>query len=383
MTLNRRATCCSSILLASFCVLALCVPVSAAAEEQDARPRTHIRHYSEGEVHANLERILTRAAEVELRSALIEVLPEIHDIQNGPEEVSRASGVGAPREEILLELTDNLEGELFLVGTYTVERRRISLHYRLIDVQRQEVLAEIVREGEIDLVVDRLVADSVQGLLAQIEGHLVELRQERAQMLRSQTSPDPPGEIPGGGEHRAGPSEIHSASLRLELGVSGSTIVSIGEFAPYIPYGYLLRSTLTLWLGEGEVRFGLGASAGYQRMLPAEEGMAAVVRSFVPLGIDMSISARESSAISPRIELSGGVAIRIDDGSTASERIATAIPYASAGVGANFSFNDQFALGAFVSMRSLFHIYQERGESESKVEPIIGILPGLSVFYRL
>lgn len=367
-----------SVLIGIGGLFAVYVPQTILAEDSDEWPRAVVEHYAEGERPENLERTLVRTVEAELPRARLKPLPR---------RVSHETDRQPPSEEYLLEHADEVDGELLLAGVYSLSGRRLRLHYRVIDAQRREVLAEAEREGTVDLVLDRMVASLLQDLLKQAEDRLSELRRQRAQVVRSQppqARPEARGpeeivpEVPSVGNDRRA-----RRARRLELTVRGNGIISVGEFAPYLPYGYTTDSTLLVWLGEGNMRFGLGGRAGYQHLLPAEEGLAGFVRSFVPLGVDTQLSAWHSNPVSLRLSLTGGAAMRIDDGSTASKRIAAAVPYASAAVGANLALGERFGIGVESAIRSLFHIYREDGESEPQVEPIIGFSPGLSLHYRL
>lgn len=368
-----RQSCGFPVFFAIAGLFAVYAPQTLSAEESDDRPRAVVEHYAEGKTAEDLEGILVRAVEIELRR---------DGLKARPGDVSREAGVQPPSEEYLLEHAAEVNGELLLAGTYALSERSLELHYRMIDVKRQEVLAEGVREDEVDLVLDRMVTDLLRDLLRQSEERVSELRQQRAEIARSQT-PEPRREAPEEPPPQPTSAGVEQPTRRLELSVCGTAVISVGEFAPYLPYGYTTTSALLVWLGEGDVRFGLGGRAGYQHMFPAEEGLAGFVRSFVPLGVDMHVSAWDSNPLSLRLSVSGGAAMRISDGSTVSERLAAAIPYASAGVGGDIALGERFAIGVEAAMRSLFHIYRENGESEPQVEPITGFSPGLSLHYQL
>ncbi|MFP4566704.1 MAG: hypothetical protein ACLFNX_09400, partial [Spirochaetaceae bacterium] len=145
------------------------------SEEPDAWPRIVVQHYGYGQQDAGLERILDRAARDRLRRA--ELAASSRPVV--------AEGEDSVSQERLLEQAEELRSELFLFGAYRVSGRRIELSYRLMDPAREEVLAAVEREGDIDLLLDRVVASALQEVLEEAAEPIAELRAQRERMAHA------------------------------------------------------------------------------------------------------------------------------------------------------------------------------------------------------
>ncbi|MFP4565783.1 MAG: hypothetical protein ACLFNX_04720, partial [Spirochaetaceae bacterium] len=178
------------------------------------------------------------------------------------------------------------------------------------------------------------------------------------------------------------PVRMADGGARMELSAGGSAIIAVGDSAQYLPFGYTAGTSLLVWLDADAERLGIGFGAEYQRLIPSEEGRAGFVRSFVPLGVEVQFSPWRAGAVSLRMAVRGGAAMRIDDDSAASERLAAAIPFASGGAGVNVAFGGGYGMGVQAALRSLFHLYREDAESDVQVEPIMGVSPGLYMYRK-
>ena len=363
------------------------------SEEPDAWPRVVVQHYGYEQQDADLERILDRAARDRLRRTELAAASR-PVVAEGEESVSL---------ELLLEQSEDLRGELFLFGEYRVSGRRLRLSYRLVDLDRGEVLAAVEREGDIDLLLDRVVARALQEVLEEAAERITELRARRARVAQAaedestaRVEAEDGDETEDEGEDEAvvGPGTIDDAEppvktadgdapmARMELSAGGSAIIAVGESAQYLPFGYTAGALLLVWLDADMERFGIGFRVDFQRLIPSEEGRAGFVSSFVPLGLEVQVSPWRAGAVSLRVTVTGGAAMRIDDDSAASQRLAAAIPFASGGAEVSLALGGGYGIGAKAALRSLFHLYREDGESDVQVEPIMGVSPGLYVYRK-
>lgn len=373
-----------SLQLATVGVLFVAVlPLSADAP--DVQPRAAIHHNGHVRSDQELERILARAAEVELRRANLLAVSS-HQLP------SRGNGdIDIERVFAGYEVTDPLAVELLLIGNYDLSDDRLIIRYTLVDVTRLVVLSEVKHEGTIDLLFDRIVAQVVQLLVENSRDEIYAIRRQMrrvadAKVERVDRNPDADTVESVPVERRVpdqpGPSALTSARAegRLELNVGGHAIVSIGEFAPYIPFGYSAGTTLLLWLSENSRRTGIGLSMGYQSLLSGTDRMAEFIRSFVPVGAELRFSPWRTEAISTHVFAVAGAAMRIDDGSVASQRLAAAIPYGAGGIAASFSVTGRLGVGARLGICSLFHIHREDPVSEPQVESLPGIMAGIYLY---
>ncbi|MCA1753905.1 MAG: hypothetical protein LC641_04215 [Spirochaeta sp.] len=362
------------------------IPLSAA--EHNLHPRVAVHHTGHLRSDVDLERILARAAELELRGAhlLIASSDQLPARDDGMIDIDQAYAA--------YEATDLLSVELLLLGNYELADERLTIRYQLVDVTKPEVLSEVEREGAVDMLLDRLIAEAVKTLVEDSRDDIDAVRQQRQQAVLAQREEIDDelraGQLgPDGNEHRApdkpGPSVASSGRLdgRIELNVGGQAIVSLGEFARYLPYGYSAGGTLLLWLSESRVRTGIGLSVGYQNFFSSTDGMAEFIRSFVPVGAELRFSPWRSDVISTHLFAIAGAAIRIDDGSVASQRLAAALPYGAGGLSACVSVAGRFGVGAQLGMRSLFHIYREDPGADPQVELIPGFLAGIYAYQSL
>ena len=234
------------------------------SEEPDAWPRVVVQHYGYEQQDADLERILDRAARDRLRRTELAAASRAV-VAEGEESVSL---------ELLLEQAEDLRSELFLFGAYRVSGRRLRLSYRLVDLDREEVLAAVEQEGDIDLLLDRVVARALQEVLEEAAERITELRARRARMAQA-AEDEPPAEV-GPGTRGDGEPPVRTADgdapmARMELSAGGSAIIAVGESAQYLPFGYTAGALLLVWLDADMKRLGIGFRADYQRLIPSEE----------------------------------------------------------------------------------------------------------------
>ncbi len=362
------------------------IPLSA--EDHNLQPRVAVHHTAHLRSDAELERILARAAELELRGArlLIASSDQLPAAVDGMIDIEQAYA--------RYEATDPLSVELLLLGNYELADERLTIRYQLVDVTKQEVLSEVERQGAVDMLLDRLITEAVRSLVEDSRDDIDAVRQQRQQAVLAQleelnnerrAEQLGPDSTANRAPDQLGPSVASTGRLdgRIELNAGGQGIVSVGEFARHLPYGYSAAATLLLWLSDNRMRTGIGLSIGYQNFLSSTDGMGEFIRSFVPVGAELRFSPWRSDVISTHLFAIAGAAIRIDDGSVASQRLAAALPYGAGGLGACVSVAGRFGVGAQIGMRSLFHIYREDPGADPQVELIPGVLAGVYAYQLL
>ncbi len=366
-------------IITSLIVLGVTVPVYPSPA---AMPEVVIEHAGLDDRSPELERLLRRASEIELRRQELEY--RTADVSDEPGTLEA--------EDDLIDRSALFESDFYLFGTYWTSDERLSVRYRLVDISRSEVIADAERDGPIDLVLDRVAREAVRAVVDAADERLAEVRAEREAAVAEsdearevdRTEPGDPVVAPGEAVDRIEPVFAPDPPLRrLELSIQGNAILSLGEFAEYLPYGFATTSTLLAWLGENEGGFGLGFTAGYQHMLAREQGFAQFARSFVPIGADIHLSPWHNNGVTLRFSASGGAAIRIHDGSFASDRLSAAIPYSTLAVTTTVRLGERFGLGVQAGARSLFHIYREDKDAAPQVEPLPAFSPGVYLFRRL
>ena len=339
-----------------------------------AMPEVVVEHAGLDGSSPELEQLLRRASEIELRRLELDfVAAPFSDEPETPYE-----------DNDLIDRSSDLDGDFYLFGTYRVRAERLAVRYRLVDISRSEVIADVERDGPIDLVLDRVVREAVRALVEAADERLTEVRAEREAEAVARTDPDEPVGAPGDAVDRGDPVYArHPTMRRLELSIHGSAILAFREFAEYLPYGYATASTLLVWLGENEGGLGLGFTAGYQHMMPRDEGFAQFVRSFVPIGADIHLSPWHNSRVTLRFSGAGGAAIRIHDGSLASDRLSAAMPYSTLAAIATIRLGERYGLGLQAGARALFHIFREDAGESPQVELLPAFSPGVFLFRRL
>jgi hypothetical protein len=122
---------------------------------------------------------------------------------------------------------------------------------------------------------------------------------------------------------------------------------------------------------------------------PADPSGAAYLRWLITFGLDLRYIIPEGAPFRFYAQLSGGAAYRLPDDfaaqSPVSERLTSVLPYGRGGVGMLVSVSRRFGVAVDVLYHAYFYLYRDAagGSGALKAELISGLLPSLTVYFRL
>jgi len=281
---------------------------------------------------------------------------------------------------------------------YEVQERDVAVHYRLTPgEERQEILAELHVEGEIDVDLDRRVARAIRELLERAEIDPDPSREAVIEGLFAARPVDPderephrdevlPDEASGRLQRRTPePSEPEAAEAELvkpelaelepepesdpdmesepdieaddertrgfEIAPAAGGAFVVGEAAELFRYGAVGALTLGVTRGGSGPRLMYGGRVSVSRVF-ADRGVSGPPLYLTGIGPEVRVLTSPRSPIRGWGRATAGgalVALRTSEGTPTKM-----VPFADAGVGARVAIGDRFAIGGEVGFAAFF-----------------------------
>ena len=297
--------------------------------------------------------------------------------------------------ETVLGLARSSEADFVLVSRYSNRNKRIIIDLEWYDASTEEMTASAVREGSVDLDLDRTVGSGIEEILVSVSERLASLPKRTDEgaetvsnelaVLPGDTKPGEPGEgngVPAGEisslppvtETPAKDEEQDAAAPRkirhFEVSVGFAPFITTGEGSEYFKIGFqpVVYSNVRLITPIGLLCWGLhvGLNAFHA------EGLAAVSDNFlIPVGADIRFILGDERPLGVFFRVAGGPSIFVVNSDVG--QYSKIILYALGGIGINISFVEAFGMGIEASYTVFFE----------EAFPIMGFTPALYLFLRL
>ncbi|MFP4432264.1 MAG: hypothetical protein ACLFPV_13515 [Spirochaetaceae bacterium] len=273
----------------------------------------------------------------------------------------------------LLELAADRRSELLLLGRYRVDDQRVVVQFELFDVSDGSLMAATEAGRDIDLLLDRLGDTAAAELYQQASSGIAEL-------IAAQPPPpaEPPVERP---TDEPLPTEADLARSRgsLETSVAVAVAVPLGDFGTFFAFGIGAEPALHYRFE----RAAIGLRSGVTRFRPERTDTGEYVRTLVPVMADAWVTLGQTGNLAWFAGAAAGVAMRIDDGSTVSDRLAPALPAWRTGIGTRIPLADRWLLTPALTLNGVLHLYREQDGDSVETEHILWLAPTLSVVRKM
>ena len=272
----------------------------------------------------------------------------------------------------LLELAAERRVELLLLGRYRIEDQLAVVQFELFDVGDGSLLAATEARRDIDLLLDRLADTAAAELYRQASARIAELIAAQPPVARppvARPTEEPP------------PALIDAAppSRSLETSVAVAAALPLGNFATFFASGFSAGVALHYRFERSAV----GLRTGFTRFIPERADTGEYVRTLVPVMADARITLLQTGNLTWFGGAAAGVALRVHDGSTVSDRLAPALPAWCTAVGNRIPLNDRWLLRPELALNGMLHLYREQDGDPVEMEHILWLAPTLSVVRKM
>jgi len=318
--------------------------------------------------------------------------------RTGLEVIAEGTGkMNAPREAILDRLERD-EVRFCLQCRFRGDEREIDVGFELIDRAAEGAIGRASARLEVSMDADEAVLGALRELVrstrlaemadkpesppkiivAPAEVYIAQAARTEVPVLAfeapetAETAWAPPPEIAGVPELAAAALMPEpSAKARFDIHVRGAPFIVLGPAAQYLSLGADLSAFFGGVIAEAPWKLVLGAACGASRLFARGTGEDYQIyqsrfglesRGSIPLNEKLSLTASADFGLSILLAVA-------PDGDVVNK----ALSYASCGCGCGFAFSERFSMAMDVGFRCVF---EQR-------YPIFGLLPGLSVTWKL
>ena len=273
----------------------------------------------------------------------------------------------------LLRLAAERRYELLLLGRYRIEDQLLVVQFELFDVGDGSLLAESEARRDIDLLLDRLADTAAAELYQQASERIAELIAAQPPVAR------PPPVTRPTEEPAPAPAVVDQPPRNLEPSLAVAVAVPLGDFATFFASG--LSAELALHYRFESAAIGLRTAV--TRFRPERADTGEYVRTLVPVMADAWMAFRQTGNLTWFGSAAVGVALRIHDGSTVSDRLAPALPAWRAGVGSRVPLSERWLLTPALTINGMLHFYREQDGDPVEMEHMLWLAPTVSVVRKM